>query len=61
MRLFFLRPCPKVRQVLMQLNTTVPSDNVGNNLVLKGLKNDMPVLGLAGRHKRWKNEAGTQS
>ena len=24
-------------------------------------KNDMPVLGLAGRHKQWKSEAGTQS
>jgi len=27
----------------------------------KGWKNDMPVLGLAGRHRQWKIEAGTQS
>ena len=44
----FLRPCSKDLLVLMQLSQIAKTVQLFG--LKKGWKNDMPVLGLAGRH-----------
>ena len=59
-QLFHLTKQAKIR-LRKPYSVLRPVDTEVLRKVLMQLKTDMPVLGLAGRHKQWKLEAGTQS